>query len=79
MNTIVLSCLQVTALVVRTATMTAKGQLIRSIIFPKIFGFDFYRDAIKFVVVMFLISSVGVAYSLYLFISRGVSFLKLSI
>ncbi|XP_073989201.1 polyamine-transporting ATPase 13A3-like isoform X2 [Rhodnius prolixus] len=62
---------KVTALVVRTATMTAKGQLIRSIIFPKIFGFDFYRDAIKFVVVMFLISSVGVAYSLYLFISRG--------
>ncbi|XP_014244199.1 probable cation-transporting ATPase 13A3 isoform X1 [Cimex lectularius] len=62
---------KVLALVVRTGSMTAKGQLVRSIIFPKGFGFDFYRDAIKYIIVMFFISLVGVICSMYLFINHG--------
>lgn len=53
--------------------MTAKGQLVRSIVFPKGFGFDFYRDAIRFVFFMSGIAILGSLYSVYLFLMRGVS------
>lgn len=62
---------KVTALVVRTGSMTAKGQLVRSILFPKEFGFDFYRDAIRFIFIMFGVALFGTLYSIYLFLKRG--------
>ncbi|KAL1132364.1 hypothetical protein AAG570_010319 [Ranatra chinensis] len=64
---------KVTAKVVRTGSMTAKGQLIKSILFPKSIGFDFYRDAIRFVFVLFIVSTIGCGYSIYVFFSRGAS------
>ncbi|XP_013188723.1 polyamine-transporting ATPase 13A3 [Amyelois transitella] len=62
---------QVLAKVVRTGFYTAKGELIKSILFPKPFNFQFYRDAIKFVIFMFCIAAIGMAYSIWLYVLRG--------
>ncbi|KAG6448590.1 probable cation-transporting ATPase 13A3 [Manduca sexta] len=62
---------QVLAKVVRTGFCTAKGELIKSILFPKRFGFQFYKDAVKFVVFLFCIAAVGMAYSIWLYVLRG--------
>lgn len=54
---------------------TAKGELVRSILFPKPLGFKFYRDAVKFVVLLFAIAAIGMAYSIYCYIMRDVCIL----
>lgn len=64
---------QVLAKVVRTGFYTAKGELIKSILFPKQLGFQFYNDAVKFVLFMFCIAGIGMAYSIWLYVLRGVS------
>lgn len=61
---------RVLAVVVRTGFSTAKGELVRSILFPKPLGFKFYRDSVRFVVLLFCISAVGMAYSIYCYIIR---------
>ncbi|XP_055952712.1 polyamine-transporting ATPase 13A3-like isoform X3 [Argiope bruennichi] len=61
---------RVLAVVVRTGFSTAKGELIRSILFPKPLGFKFYMDSLKFVVLLFCISALGMAYSIYCYIER---------
>ncbi|CAB0016985.1 unnamed protein product [Nesidiocoris tenuis] len=68
---------RVQALVVRTGSMTAKGQLVRSILYPKACGFDFYREAITLVIVLFCIAAVGVLYSIKIFIDRGSSLITI--
>lgn len=60
----------VLALVARTGFETAKGELVRSILLPEELSFKFYRDSIKFVVFLFCMASVGMVYSLYIFIKR---------
>jgi len=62
----------VLALVVRTGSSTAKGNLIRSIMFPKDMDFEFYLDSIKFVLIMFLVATVGMLYCAYLYVIRDV-------
>ncbi|CAH0627196.1 unnamed protein product [Chrysodeixis includens] len=62
---------QVLAKVVRTGFYTAKGELLKSILFPKPFGFQFYKDAVKFVVFMFCIAAIGMCYSIWLYVERG--------
>ncbi|XP_072940541.1 polyamine-transporting ATPase 13A3-like isoform X2 [Epargyreus clarus] len=64
---------QVLAKVVRTGFYTAKGELIKSISFPKKFNFQFYKDAVKFVIFMFCIAAFGMAYSIWLYVLRGSS------
>nr|XP_037277973.1 probable cation-transporting ATPase 13A3 [Rhipicephalus microplus] len=64
---------RVTALVVRTGFSTAKGALVRSILFAQPAPFRFYRDAILFVLLLFAVASVGMVYTLYLYIIRQVS------
>lgn len=64
---------QVLAKVVRTGFYTAKGELIKSILFPKKFDFQFYKDAVKFVIFMFCIAAIGMGYSIWLYLARGVS------
>lgn len=59
---------------VRTGFSTAKGELIKSILFPKPFGFQFYKDAVKFVIFLFCIAAVGMGYSIWLYVQRGVSY-----
>lgn len=66
-------CYQVLAKVVRTGFYTAKGELIKSILFPKPFDFQFYKDAVKFVIFMFFIAAIGMGYSVWLYVIRGVS------
>ena len=59
----------------KTGYSTLKGQLIRSIIFPKELGFQFYVDAMKFVAMLFGLAAIGMVYCIYLYATRGVSFL----
>ena len=49
----------VLAVVVRTGFETAKGALIRSILYPKPMGFKFYRDSIRFICVLFCVAAIG--------------------
>lgn len=56
----------------RTGFYTAKGELIRSILFPKKFEFKFHKDAANFVLFMAAIAAVGMAYSISLYVQRGV-------
>ena len=62
---------RVLAVVVRTGFMTAKGELIRSILFPKPMDFKFYKDSMRFIGVLAAIATVGMAYCMYVYISRG--------
>ena len=48
----------VLGLVISTGFNTVKGQLIRSIMFPKPISFKFYRDSMKFIAAMSLIALI---------------------
>ncbi|XP_052465415.1 polyamine-transporting ATPase 13A3 isoform X2 [Carassius gibelio] len=54
----------VKAVVVRTGFSTAKGQLIRSILYPKPTDFKLYRDAYLFLLCLVAVASVVFIYSL---------------
>jgi len=60
------------ALVIRTGFNTAKGSLVRSMLFPKQNFFKFYSDSFKFIFVLFIIALIGFCGSLYNFIKYGV-------
>nr|CAH7729266.1 unnamed protein product [Callosobruchus chinensis] len=61
----------VLARVVRTGFSTTKGSLVKSIMFPTPIGLKFYKDSFKFVFFLFTIAVTGMAYCLYLYISRN--------
>ena len=50
------------AMVIRTGFLTAKGGLVRSILFPKETSNDFFRDAVRFICAMAALASVGMVY-----------------
>ncbi|XP_018423030.1 PREDICTED: probable cation-transporting ATPase 13A4 [Nanorana parkeri] len=52
----------VKAVVLRTGFNTAKGDLVRSILYPKPVNFKLHRDAIRFLIGLVTISVVGVIY-----------------
>ncbi|XP_051966809.1 polyamine-transporting ATPase 13A3-like isoform X1 [Xyrauchen texanus] len=54
----------VKAVVVRTGFSTAKGQLIRSILYPKPTDFKLYRDAYLFLLCLVAVASIVFIYSL---------------
>ncbi|GFS05908.1 cation-transporting ATPase [Elysia marginata] len=54
---------KVTAVVVRTGFNTAKGELVRAILFPKPLDFKFYQDAIRFILFLSVVASIGMTYS----------------
>jgi len=60
------------ALVIRTGFNTAKGSLVRSMLFPKENYFKFYRDSFNFIFVLFIIALIGFCGSLFNFIKYGV-------
>ena len=48
-------------LVIRTAFLTSKGNLVRDILYPRPNKFKFYRDSLKFIFGMGIISIIGFA------------------
>ncbi|OQV13862.1 putative cation-transporting ATPase 13A3 [Hypsibius exemplaris] len=62
---------RVLAVVCQTGFYTVKGDLVRSILFPKPIGFKFYRDALRLVGVMAVIAALGMAYSTYIYWKHG--------
>ncbi|KER31611.1 hypothetical protein T265_02125 [Opisthorchis viverrini] len=63
---------RVIALVARTGFRTAKGELVRSILFPKPMKFKFTQDALKFVLALACIAVIGLSLSIYLMYRSGV-------
>ena len=51
---------------------TTKGDLIRSIMFPKPMDFKFYQDAIRFIIVLACIACIGMAFTVYIMIKDKV-------
>ena len=62
---------KVLAVVVRTGFDTSKGELVRSILYPKPLGFKFYQDSIKFILFLSAVAVIGMTYCLYVYVSRG--------
>ncbi|XP_031430958.1 polyamine-transporting ATPase 13A3 [Clupea harengus] len=62
----------VKAVVVRTGFSTAKGQLVRSILYPKPTDFKLYRDAYLFLLCLVAVAGVGFIYSIILSIMNKV-------
>uniref|UniRef100_A0A665UUM6 Polyamine-transporting ATPase 13A3 n=1 Tax=Echeneis naucrates TaxID=173247 RepID=A0A665UUM6_ECHNA len=56
----------VKAVVVRTGFSTAKGQLVRSILYPKPTDFKLYRDAYLFLLCLVAVAGIGFVYSIVL-------------
>ena len=52
---------------------TAKGDLVRSILFPRPVGLKFYEDALRFVGFLAVIATLGMIYSSAVLIKHGVS------
>ncbi|XP_065646542.1 polyamine-transporting ATPase 13A3-like [Hydra vulgaris] len=62
---------KVLAVVIRTGFTTMKGELIRSILFPKPVDFKFFTDALKFIGVLFVFALIGCGYAFYAFYKNG--------
>uniref|UniRef100_A0A673YKD8 ATPase 13A3 n=1 Tax=Salmo trutta TaxID=8032 RepID=A0A673YKD8_SALTR len=62
----------VKAVVVRTGFSTAKGQLVRSILYPKPTDFKLYRDAYLFLLCLVAIAGIGFVYSIVLSVMNKV-------
>ncbi|XP_077572941.1 polyamine-transporting ATPase 13A3 isoform X2 [Stigmatopora nigra] len=63
----------VKAVVVRTGFSTAKGQLVRSILYPKPTDFKLYHDAYLFLLCLVGVAGIGFIYSIVLSIMNKVS------
>ncbi|KAM6948677.1 polyamine-transporting ATPase 13A3-like [Aplochiton taeniatus] len=62
----------VKAVVVRTGFSTEKGQLVRSILYPKPTDFRLYRDAYLFLLCLVGVAGIGFIYTIVLSITNGV-------
>ncbi|XP_053315068.1 probable cation-transporting ATPase 13A4 [Spea bombifrons] len=61
----------VIAVVKQTGFNTAKGEMVRSILYPKPMNFKLYRDATRFLMCLVLIAFIGFIYSVVLFTVKG--------
>jgi cation-transporting ATPase 13A2 len=55
-----------------TGFMTAKGELVRSILFPKPVDFKFTQDSLKFIGCLALIALIGMIYTVVLMVCSEV-------
>lgn len=62
---------KVLGLVIRTAFVTTKGNLVRDILYPKPNKFKFYQDSLKFIFGMGILAIVGFLATLPFMISQG--------
>lgn len=60
-------------IVVRTGFMTAKGKLVRSILYPRPNKFRFYEDSLKFIIVLAIMSVLGFLVTLPVQLRAGTS------
>ncbi|CAJ0586099.1 unnamed protein product, partial [Mesorhabditis spiculigera] len=67
----------VRAIVLRTAYSTTKGQLMRSVMYPKPVDFQFTKDLFKFIGFLVSIACVGFAYTVGVMVSRGQGIFKI--
>ncbi|XP_053315067.1 probable cation-transporting ATPase 13A4 [Spea bombifrons] len=63
----------VKAVVLRTGFNTAKGDLVRSILYPKPVNFKLHRDVLRFLMGLMAISVVGVIYTVIVYIQNAAS------
>ncbi|XP_066203653.1 probable cation-transporting ATPase 13A5 isoform X2 [Saccopteryx leptura] len=63
----------VRAVVLQTGYNTAKGDLVRSILYPRPLNFKLYSDAFKFIVFLACLGLVGFFYALGVYVYHGVS------
>lgn len=61
----------VIAVVVRTGFRTAKGEMVRAILFPKPMRFKFNQDVAKFVGALSVLAIIGFGLSVYLLLRNG--------
>uniref|UniRef100_A0A803TW83 Cation-transporting ATPase n=1 Tax=Anolis carolinensis TaxID=28377 RepID=A0A803TW83_ANOCA len=59
------------AVVLQTGFNTAKGDLVRSILYPKPMNFRLYKEAFLFIVGLVIIGLIGLVYAAAVFGSRG--------
>ena len=52
------------AVVVRTGFLTAKGGMVRSILYPKPLNIKFYWDSIKFILLLSVLAAIGFIYTI---------------
>ncbi|XP_064929718.1 probable cation-transporting ATPase 13A4 isoform X5 [Columba livia] len=61
----------VKAVVLRTGFNTAKGDLVRSILYPKPMNFKLYRDALRFLMCLIAFAAIGMIYAVCVFALNG--------
>ena len=61
---------KIKAVVIRTAFQTAKGELVRTILFPKPVDFKFNRHIKQFIIIMAIIALSGFIYTVVIKINR---------
>ncbi|KAM3834871.1 putative cation-transporting ATPase 13A4 isoform 3-T3 [Vipera latastei] len=59
------------AVVLRTGFNTAKGDLVRSILYPKPMNFRLYRDAMQFLLCLVVMAGIGMVYAVCVFVING--------
>ncbi|XP_068137271.1 probable cation-transporting ATPase 13A4 [Hyperolius riggenbachi] len=64
---------QVKAVVLRTGFNTAKGDLVRSILYPKPMNFKLYRDAFRFLMILATVAVIGAIYTVTMLVLKGES------
>nr|XP_013815067.1 PREDICTED: probable cation-transporting ATPase 13A4 isoform X1 [Apteryx mantelli mantelli] len=62
---------EVKAVVLRTGFNTAKGDLVRSILYPKPMNFKLYRDALRFMMFLIAFAAIGMIYAVCVFTLSG--------
>lgn len=65
---------RVYAVVIRTSFSTAKGNLVRSILYPPPVDFKFERDSYKFVQMLAIFAACGVLYTIISKVSNKIEY-----